>query len=237
MMKEASDKDCDIICFPESIIPGLRGVGYKVEDYNHQSQLQGLTEICIYAKQLKIAVILPMEWQDNIGYHLVAFVINEQGEILGYQTKNQIDPDEDRFGFSPGKGRYIFEIKDVKFGIVICHEGWRYPETVRWAAVEGASIVFHPQFTGDVTNPEFFNSAMICRSLENNIYFASVNYTLKDQKSTTSLISPSGERVQVASPSKEELLVNDIDPIQATRLLAKRFNPNLLQNGHENSQL
>jgi len=36
----------------------------------------------------------------------------------------------------------------VKFGVAICHEGWRYPETVRWAAVRGAKIVFHPHHTG-----------------------------------------------------------------------------------------
>jgi len=27
---------------------------------------------------------------------------------------------------------------------VICHEGWRYPETVRWAVRRGAQVVFHP---------------------------------------------------------------------------------------------
>ena len=36
----------------------------------------------------------------------------------------------------------------MKFGVAICHEGWRYPETVRWAASRGARIVFHPQHTG-----------------------------------------------------------------------------------------
>jgi hypothetical protein len=26
------------------------------------------------------------------------------------------------------------------FGVAICHEGWRYPETVRWAARRGAQV-------------------------------------------------------------------------------------------------
>lgn len=34
----------------------------------------------------------------------------------------------------------------MTFGVVICHEGWRYPETVRWAARHGAHAVFHPHF-------------------------------------------------------------------------------------------
>lgn len=227
MIAKAGQENCKLICFPESIIPGLRGVGYKVEEYNHNFQSKALKEICVLAKQLKVTVILPMEWKDQNGLHIVAFVIGQNGEIIGYQTKNQIDPEEDVFGYLPGKGREIFEIDNVKFGIVICHEGWRYPETVRWAARAGASIVFHPQFTGDVNNPDFFNNAMVCRSLENNIYFASVNYAIDRQKSTTTLISPSGERLVVAKSNDEKLLRCEIDPNLANRLLAKRFNRNL----------
>lgn len=227
MVIEASQKGCEIICFPESIIPGLRGVGYEVESYHHSFQIESIDIICDLAKQLKIAVILPMEWQDELGIHLVAFVISGNGEILGYQTKNQIDPDEDIFGYVPGQGREIFEVNNVKFGIVICHEGWRYPETVRWAARQDASIVFHPQYTGNVNNPEFFNHAMVCRSLENNLYFASVNYALENQQSTTTLISPKCDRLIVANPGREELLVYEIDPKQASLILAKRFNTSL----------
>jgi N-carbamoylputrescine amidase len=227
MIKKASQSECELICFPESIIPGLRGVGYDVEEYNHTFQSEALKEICDFVKRSKISVILPMEWKDDNGLHLVAFVIDENGEVLGYQTKNQIDPEEDFFGYVPGEGRKIFEIGNVKFGIVICHEGWRYPETVRWAARQNASIVFHPQFTGEVNNPDFYNNAMVCRSLENNIYFASVNYALKNQQSTTSLISPFGDRLAKAQPEIEELLIYEIDPEQANLLLAKRFNPNL----------
>ncbi|SDY21678.1 ribosomal-protein-alanine N-acetyltransferase [Evansella caseinilytica] len=227
MMKEAKRKKCRLLCFPESIIPGLRGVGFEVEEYDHRFQQQALKEACELAGQLKLAVILPMEWQEQGKLHLLAFVIRENGELLGRQTKNQIDPGEDFFGYVPGDGRSIFEVGNVKFGIAICHEGWRYPETVRWAARQGASIVFHPQFTGDVDNPEFFNYAMVCRSLENNLFFASVNYALENQRSTSALISPSGERLLVARPNTQELLVYDVAPAEAHLLLARRFHPDL----------
>lgn len=228
-LREAAIQNCELVCFPESIIPGLRGVGYAVEEYDHTIQSTALAKICEVAKELRIAVILPMEWKDELGLHLVAFVINENGEILGYQTKNQMDPEEDFFGYQPGTGRLLFEIKGVKLGVVICHEGWRYPETVRWAALREAVIVFHPQFTGEVSNPEFYNGAMICRSLENNLYFASVNYALQNQLCTTSLISPTGERLCAAQANTEELINYEIDPSLAHRLLAQRFHPNLLK--------
>ncbi|MGE5703739.1 MAG: carbon-nitrogen hydrolase family protein [Clostridia bacterium] len=224
---EAAQSQCEVICFPEAILPGLRGVGFFVEEYNHLKQIAALQEICDCAKQHQIAVILSAEWKDEDGLHIVAFFISEQGEIEGYQTKNQIDPDEDQFGYVPGKNRKLFQVKNVQFGITICHEGWRYPETVRWAAQRGASIVFHPQFTGQVNNEEFYRAEMVCRSMENNIYFASVNYALENQGCTTTFVSPAGERLSVMPPNVEGLLVWDIDPLQANGLLAKRYNPQL----------
>src|SRR6476646_3207133 len=82
------------------------------------------------------------------GRQIAAYVIDRAGEIQGCQTKNQLDPTEDRF-YIPGRARQLFEVDRMKFGVAICHEGWRYPETVRWAAVRGARIVFHPQHTGN----------------------------------------------------------------------------------------
>lgn len=84
-------------------------------------------------------------------------------------------------------------------------------------------------FTGEVSNPDFYNGAMVCRSLENNIYFASVNYAIPNQRVTTTLISPTGERLCVAASGGEELLVYEIDPVKATRILAQRFQPELVE--------
>ena len=78
----------------------------------------------------------------------VAFVISADGEILGCQTKNQVAPEEDAH-YVPGRGREMFEVNGVPFAISICHEGWRYPESVRWGAVRGATVVFHPHHAGN----------------------------------------------------------------------------------------
>ena len=94
--------------------------------------------------------ILGMERLTREGRQIVAVVLDAEGRIQGCQTKNQLDPSEDRF-YVPGETRQLFEIRGLKFGVAICHEGWRYPETVRWAAVRGAKIVFHPQHTGSET--------------------------------------------------------------------------------------
>ena len=188
-----------------------------------------------WARTYTIATILGMERLTEAGRQIAAYVFDAQGEIQGYQTKNQIDPSEDRF-YVPGDTRQLFEINRVKFGVTICHEGWRYPETVRWAAVRGAKIVFHPQHTGNeragvrltewgaASNP-YYEKAMMMRSVENTIYFASVNYALRFQESATTLITPSGQCQAYLPYGEEGVLVQAIDVEAATGLLAHRYVP------------
>ncbi len=182
-----------------------------------------------------MATILGMERVTDSGRQIAAFVVDARGELLGCQTKNQLDPSEERF-YVPGDARRIFEVNGVRFGVAICHEGWRYPETVRWAAVRGAKIVFHPQHTGSeregvlptewgAAGGPYYEKAMMMRSLENTIYFASVNYALRFPESATSLIDPSG-RCQAYLPYGEEgVLVQEIRVEKATGLLASRYAP------------
>jgi predicted amidohydrolase len=176
-----------------------------------------------------------MERLTAAGRQIVAYVIDARGQILGHQTKNQIAPTEDPF-YVPGNTRRIFEINGVKFGIVICHEGWRYPETVRWAAVRGAKIVFHPHHTGSdregvrltewgAAGGAYYEKAMMMRSIENTIYFASVNYALRFQESATCLIAPSGQCQAYLPYGHEGVLVQAIDVGEATGLLAARYAP------------
>ncbi len=128
----------------------------------------------------------------------------------------------------------------LKFGVVICHEGWRYPETVRWAAVRGAKIVFHPHHTGSdqegvrltqwgAPSGPYYEKAMIMRSMENTVYFASVNYALRFQESATSLIAPSGQCQAYLPYGQEGVLVQAINVEEATGLLATRYAPERYQ--------
>jgi apolipoprotein N-acyltransferase len=66
---------------------------------------------------------------------------------------------------------------------------------------------------------------MMMRSIENAIYFASVNYGVRFQESATSLITPSG-RCQAYLPyGQEGVLVQGIELEEATGLLAARYAP------------
>jgi predicted amidohydrolase len=239
LQSEASSQDAEIVCFPEAYIPGLRGQDFEVLPFDHARQEQTLRAVAEWARMYKVATILGMERLTEAGRQIAAFVIDAQGNVLGYQTKNQLAPTEEQF-YVPGNTRSVFEINGVKVGVSICHEGWRYPETVRWAAVRGAKIVFQPQHTGAelegvqltewgaAGNP-YYEKAMMMRSIENAIYFASVNYALRFQESATSLIAPSGECQAYLPYGQEGLLVQVLNIEEATGLLAARYAPERYQ--------
>src|SRR5881628_1814035 len=239
LLSEASAQGAEIVCFPEAYLPGLRGQDFEVLPFDLTQQERILQAVAQWARAYAVATILGMERLTEAGRQIVAFVIDGRGQIQGYQTRNQLDPTEDRF-YVPGTTRRLFEINGTKFGVAICHEGWRYPETVRWAAVRGAKIVFHPHHTGSdqegvrltqwgAAGGPYYEKAMMMRSLENTIYFASVNYALRFQESATSLIAPSGECQAYLPYGQEGVLVQSIKVEEATGLLATRYAPERYQ--------
>lgn len=232
-INEAAEANADIICFPESYVPGMRGTEYHVEEHDPIKLEKALEEIRKTAEEKNINVIIPMDWDHNGQILNVAFVISRKGEVLGFQSKNQLDPAEDAI-FIAGNERHVFEIDGEIIGIAICHEGLRYPESVRWSTVRGAKIIFHPFFAGSdtdeteleewgsVRNP-YYEKAMMCRALENTVFFASINYAFLYPEAATSIISPTGDCLNYMPYGKEGVLIQEIDLSKASRKLAKRY--------------
>jgi predicted amidohydrolase len=127
-------------------------------------------------------------------------------------------------------------VNGLTFGVAICHEGFRYPETVRWAAVRAAKVVFHPHCTGSdrtgirptqwaASDGPYYEKAVMCRALENTVYVASVNYAFRYPESATSLIDPAGACLAHLPYGEAGVLVREIDLASATGLLAHRYAP------------
>lgn len=238
LVKEAVKEKAEIICFPESFLPGYPGMGYPEKDRLPKSLQSALDTVCRIAAANTIPIIIPMDWHLPEGLMNLVYVISGKGEIMGYQTKNQLDPSEDTIWVA-GTERSVFEVNGITFGITICHEGFRYPESVRWAAQHGAQIVFHPHFAGSNTddsiqltewggkNNPYYEKAMMMRSIENGIYFASSNYASLYPESASSIIAPDGTCIAHETYGRVGVIVADIDPALATGFYAKRFKNSL----------
>ncbi len=230
---DAASQGAEIVCFPEAYLPGLRGLDFTVPEWTMATQTRAVATVAASASRHRIAVILGLEYLTQTGRRIASMVFDAHGATLGVQFKNQLDPSEEA-GYEAGDDRSVYTVNGVTFGIAICHEAFRYPETVRWAAVRGAQIVFHPHCTGsDVAgappsrwlDPDgaYYEKAIMCRALENTIYFASVNYGFANQESATSIIAPDGSCVARQPYGEDGVLVYDADLSRATGLLASRL--------------
>lgn len=230
---DAAAEGAGIVCFPECYVPGYRIPGSSAPPPDAAFLEDARARIAQAAGEAGIAVILGTERAVNGVWLLTAVVIQSDGVVAGFQDKVQLDPTEEGlYGF--GSGRHVFDVGPLRFGITICHEGWRYPETVRWAVRQGAQVVFHPHFHwaepggyapsvfADPANT-FHEKAMLCRAAENTCWFASVNCAGAGSPTTSAIVRPDGTLLCHQPYGQEGLLVADIDLDAATGLLAHRL--------------
>lgn len=232
---EASAHGSDLVCFPECFVPGYRGPGKTVPPPDVNFLERAWSDIASSAARANIAVVLGTERVSGRGLLVSALVIDRDGSIAGFQDKVQLDPSEEGT-YAFGSGRRVFQTGPLRFGIAICHEGWRYPETVRWAVRNGAHIVFHPQFHerepgsyvpstfADPSN-SFHEKAVLCRAAENTCYFATVNFAGAGSPTTSAIVCPDGTLLCYQPYGEEGVLTADIDLDAATGLLATRYTP------------
>jgi predicted amidohydrolase len=229
---QASVERAELICFPECFVPGYRGIGKLVTPPDPVFLERAWAVIAAAAAKANIAVILGTERVVGDALLITALVINRDGTRAGFQDKVQLDPSEEET-YSPGSERHVFESGRLKFGVAICHEGWRYPETVRWAVRRGACIVFHPHFHeaepgsyrpstfADPAN-SFHEKAALCRAAENTCFFATVNCASAGSPTTSAVVRPDGTLLCYQPYGKRGLLIADLDLTEGTGLLAAR---------------
>jgi predicted amidohydrolase len=230
---EAAADGAALVCFPECFVPGYRMPGNSMPPPDPAFLEQAWRRLAAAAGKANVAVILGTERVEDGRAFITALVIKADGTTAGFQDKVQLDPSEES-QFTAGAGRRIFRCGPLTFGIVICHEGWRYPETVRWAVRHGAQVVFHPHF--DDTEPSgcrpvtfadpansFHEKAALCRAAENTCFFATVNCAADASSTTSAIVRPNGTLLCWQPYGQAGLLTADIDLAEATGFLASRW--------------
>jgi predicted amidohydrolase len=223
-LEEAARRKAQIVCFPET-----QTVGYRVDIATPDlpvpsARLEELHErVARRSGELGVACILGTEIPSSPGQkpYNSALVIDETGHILGTHHKTKLTP-LDAIAYSPGSTIETFQLCGVTVGVVICFEGFRFPETTRECVRQGARLVFHPQ--NNTTRPNDWklpiHHAMITtRAAENTIWFASCNACLAHQNCRSMVIAPDGRVHAQTELRREEILVADLDMDKATQAM------------------
>jgi len=224
-----------IVCFPEAYIPGYPWPTRPRVPVDASFLEQAHASIARVAGESRIGVVLGTERIVAGRRRLTALVVQPDGQVAGYQDKVQLDPSEEEDErYEPGNTRQLFELEGLRFGIVICHEGFRYPETARWSARRGAQLIFHPFYDeaepgafqpSEFADPRntFHEKAFLCRAAENNCFFAAVNCASPGSPTTSAVVRPDGTLLGYQPYGQPGLLMCEIDPALATGLLAQRY--------------
>jgi predicted amidohydrolase len=231
---EAGRLGAQVVCLPESALPGHRLQSRPVPDVSQGELDRAVDAVAAAAARARAVTIVGAERATPAGREIVAVVLDADGSRLGEQSKTQIAPIEEPH-YVAGSGRRTFTAAGVTFAVAICHEACRYPETVRGAVRDGAQIVFVPHFvtTEDGSLPErwceasspYEEKALMCRALENTVYVAASNVAGADQGSATCIIAPDGSLVAQVPYGRVGVTAADVELSLADGLLARRWAP------------
>jgi len=227
-LQEAGRAGVQIACFPET-----QTVGYRVDIATPDlpvpvAQLEELHgEVARFCGKAGMACVLgteiPFAADPQRGKpHNSALVVSETGAVLGTHHKTKLTP-LDAVAYSPGRTIETFTLCDVTVGVVICFEGFRFPETTRECVRQGAQLVLHPQ--NNTTRPNDWkvpvhHAMIVTRAAENTVWFASCNACLDAHQNSRSLVvAPDGQIHAQTELRQEQLLVADIDIELATRAM------------------
>jgi predicted amidohydrolase len=227
-LEEAGRAGVQILCFPET-----QTVGYRVDIATPDTpvpvawleELHG--EVARLCNKLGMACVLgtevPLISDPHHGKpYNSALVISERGDVLGAHHKTMLTP-LDAVAYTPGTSLETFDLCGIKVGVVICFEGFRFPETTRACVGQGAQLVLHPQ--NNTTRPNDWkvpvhHAMIVTRAAENTIWFASCNACLVPHQNCRSMIvAPDGQVHAQTELRQEQLLISDIDITQATRAM------------------
>jgi predicted amidohydrolase len=223
-LEDAARAGVRIVCFPET-----QTVGYRVDIATPdqpvpEERLAELHErVAGRCGELGLACVLGTETPRQGGRpYNSALVISEGGRIAGLHHKSKLTP-LDAIAYSPGDSIETFELCGVTVGVLICFEGFRFPETTRECVRQGAQLVLHPQ--NNTTRPNDWkvpvhHAMLVTRAAENTIWFASANACLVPHQNCRSMVvAPDGQVHAQSELGRDELVVADIDIERATRAM------------------
>lgn len=130
--------------------------------------------------------------------------------------------------FAPGNlGFPVFDLPFGTIGMMICFD-WFYPESARSLALQGAQLIAHP---ANLVLP-YCPDAMITRCLENKVFAATANRIGVENRNvvnltyigTSQIVSNKGKILTRCSDDKPEIVVVEVDLMQAQNKRLNEFN-------------
>ena len=120
--------------------------------------------------------------------------------------------------YSAGDHFVMFALKDIKIGLLICHD-YRYPELYRRYKRMGAELILHSFHNAGSAKPppntsligEIVRATMQTRAASNYLWVSANNSSRKFSSWPSFVVRPDGKIVARARPHTNRVLITEID--------------------------
>ena len=167
-IKEAADKNADIVCLPEAIT--LVGTGKSYSEVSEPIPGPATEFLGNIARQHHIYIVAGIMERSGPVLYNTAVLIDRDGNLAGKYRKVALPREEIEGGVTPGNSTPVFDTEFGRIGMMICWD-LQFPEVARQLAMQGAEVIFMPIWGGNMTLAK-------ARAIENQIYLVSSSYDM-----------------------------------------------------------
>ncbi len=216
----AVEKGAKIICLPQLFanrwFPAT--VDKKYFSLAEASDGETITAMRALAKELKTVLIAPIFERDGDKHYNTAFVIGQDGSVLGKYRKvhvPQIPLWEERAYFSPGDlGFPVIETPFARIGVLLCWDVF-FPEAFRSLALSGAEVVFVPSASAFYHSRQKWERAVAAAAHANGFFVFRANRVGSEESQEfygrSFCAGPDGESVVSPAGSFEGVVLAECD--------------------------
>jgi predicted amidohydrolase len=216
LMREAAEKDANVVHFSECALSGYAGVDFASFEGYHWDLLKEKTlEIIELAGELKIWVVLGSSHRltEPNKPHNSLYPISPEGKLVDRYDKRfctGIDFDN----YTPGNHFVHFEINGVKCSLLICFD-LRFPELYRQLYRDGVKCVFQSFYNarqqGPSVHSDIMRQTMQANAANNGFWVSMANSCGWFCPYPSCFIQPDGRIIAQLEDHKEGLIINTID--------------------------
>ena len=216
LMRQAANKNADIIHFSECALSGYASVDFEpFADYNWDLLKNKTLEIIKLAGQLKLWVVLGSSHRltEPNKPHNSLYLISPEGKLVDRYDKRfgtQIDLDN----YTPGDHFVNFDINGVKCSLLICFD-LRFPELYRSLYKDGVKCIFQSFYNARQQGPsihsEIMRQTMQANAANNGFWVSMTNSCGWFCPYPSCFIQPDGRIIEQLPEHTEALMINTVD--------------------------
>ena len=221
-MKQAKAKGAHLVHFSEACLSGYLGSELKSSsECDWDCVARSMCEVMLLAKELRLWVIVGCNHRLSGKHkpHNSLYVIDDRGKLVTRYDKmfccGNHRNSQDLKHYSPGDSFVDFTVRNVKCGLLICHD-FRYPELFREYKKRNVQLIlisFHlagmkrEAYDGyNITVPATLQSAAA-----SNYFAVSANNGIRPHACPSFVVNAEGVVVDKARPHRPTILINSID--------------------------